>query len=134
MNRGTYVILIKLTSSVDISRPRNMKLPEGLYVYVGSAMNSLTGRLRRHLKKKKKIHWHIDQLTEMGDIILLIGIPGRSKLEEKLSRFLSEYFQVIKGFGSSDLKVDGNLFKVNSFSSFFGAFQMFFEKFNDFSK
>ncbi len=127
MNSGTYVLVIKLESSVPIERPKAMVLEEGIYVYVGSAKRGLLSRLRRHLSKGKKIHWHIDQLTEKATPVFFAALLGR-KLEQELSDFLEERFQVIEGFGSSDLSSKGNLFRVSSLSSFLAEFKEFCEK------
>ena len=40
----------------------------GYYLYFGSALNSLEGRLRRHLRSDKKLHWHIDFLSAKATI------------------------------------------------------------------
>ena len=113
MNSGTYLLILKLEEDLDITRPYRIRLKKGYYVYVGSAMNSLTGRLRRHLSKKKKIHWHIDQLTERGKVVLIVALIGR-KVEREISEFLSRHMKVIERFGSSDLKVKGNLFLIEN--------------------
>lgn len=131
MNKGTYVIVLKIDRNVEVSRPIFRILPEGLYAYVGSAMNSLTGRLKRHLSRGKKIHWHIDQLTEIGEVVFLAAFVGQ-KLEEDLSVFLSKRFEVVEDFGSSDLKTRGNLFKISDLSSFIESLRHFCEEFEDF--
>lgn len=112
MDKGTYVIILKIEKTLEIEKPRKIILTPGHYVYVGSAMRGLLSRLRRHLSKGKNPHWHIDQLTEKGEVVAFFAIVGE-KLEEKLSKFLGEKLEVIKGFGSSDLKTKGNLFRVN---------------------
>ena len=131
MNRGTYLILIRLSHPVRVSRPRETVLEKGVYAYVGSAMNSLTSRIKRHLTKGKKVHWHIDQLTEEGDVILFLGIIG-GRLEEELSRFLAERFEVVEDFGSSDLRVKGNLFRIRDFGELWRDLMRFLEKHGDF--
>ena len=37
---------------------------EGDYIYIGSAKGCLETRLQRHLRKEKRIFWHIDYLLE----------------------------------------------------------------------
>ena len=111
MNRGTYVMFIRLRKEVLLKKPRKMRLEKGLYLYVGSAWNSLTGRLSRHLKKEKKIHWHVDQLTIAGEVVAILALPGL-KVEREISEFLSGRFESVRNFGSSDLPVRSNLFRV----------------------
>lgn len=94
-------------------------LEPGLYVYVGSAMNDLALRVSRHLRKRKKKHWHIDYLLERAKVLSVIMLPSKRKIEEEISLLLSTKFDGPKGFGSSDLKVKTNLYKLNDLNEFF---------------
>jgi Uri superfamily endonuclease len=129
MDKGTYILLVYLPSNVEITRPKSMELKKGYYAYVGSAMNSLTGRLKRHLLKDKKIHWHVDQLTSRGRVIFFAGFVG-CRLEEELSEFLSKELDVIEKFGSSDLRTKGNLFHVKNPKQILEALARFSEKYS----
>ncbi len=131
MNKGTYIIVLRVDRDISISRPSVQSLPKGFYAYVGSAMNSLTGRLKRHLSKGKKIHWHIDQITEAGEVVFIAGFVGK-RMEKMLSDFLSGEFEVVKGFGSSDIGTKGNLFRIADLPSLLKSLKHFCEKFGDF--
>ena len=124
VNTGTYLIVMKIDKDIEITRPKRMILKKGYYAYVGSAMNSLIGRLKRHLIKGKKIHWHIDQLTERGEVVLIIAFVGR-KIEEEFSESLSKRFVVVERFDSSDLKVKGNLFFLENLRKIFEVLKDF---------
>ena len=62
--KGTYCLLIHLKqdSKITIGKLGEKNFQKGYYIYVGSALNSLKTRIQRHLRKEKKIHWHIDYL------------------------------------------------------------------------
>jgi len=123
MNKGSYLIILKLPEEIELRYGENTeRLEKGFYVYVGSAMNSLTGRVKYHLSDNKKGKWHIDKLIEVSDVEYVILIPSKWKLEEKISNTLVKncYLEVVKNFGSSDVKTKGNLFFVRD--------KRFFEK------
>lgn len=112
---GSYILLVELKEESNIeSKSKKWNLEKGLYLYVGSAMNSLSGRLKHHLSKKDKPHWHIDYLlnTDQSDILFAFLIPGKVKIEENLSKFVSKYGKSVKGFGASDCKIESNLYSV----------------------
>lgn len=45
-----------------------VRFPPGYYVYTGSALGGLAKRLKRHLRPKKRFHWHIDYLLVAAEI------------------------------------------------------------------
>jgi Uri superfamily endonuclease len=116
MNKGTYLLFINVQEKIEVSSKSSCWIIDsGLYVYVGSAMSTLTGRVKRHLSEKKNKHWHIDFLTSRSEIILAILLPSRIKKEEEISQLVSEFGMPIKGFGSTDCKgLKSNLYKINS--------------------
>lgn len=91
----------------------------GLYAYIGSAMNNIEKRILRHLRKNKRKHWHIDYLTEVGEVICAVMFPSENRIEETISKMFSKRFELIPGFGATDLDVDTNLFFVNKIEEFF---------------
>ena len=69
--KGCYCLIINLDKNSEIRIGRKLgkiKFKKGTYVYVGSAMNSLESRLKRHLSDEKKMHWHIDYLLKESKI------------------------------------------------------------------
>ncbi len=110
--KGTYILLIRLPGRHDIriGRLGELEFEEGYYAYVGSALNGLDARINRHLKKGKKLHWHIDHLLQHSAICDVYHKPGEKKEECELARVLNENFKSIKYFGSSDCKCDSHLF------------------------
>ena len=68
---GIYLLLIEISSNVGlhVGKLGKQVLEAGYYLYVGSALNGLRSRISRHLQVDKKLHWHIDCLTNAGNII-----------------------------------------------------------------
>jgi endonuclease-3 len=111
---GVYCLLLRLAKgrTIRVAR-RERTFPAGYYLYVGSAMNGLEARIRRHLSSKKKPHWHIDSLTRHANIHRVFRQLIRSKDAEcRLARKLSSRKDTteIRGFGSSDCRCSSHLF------------------------
>lgn len=110
--KGSYVLIIK------IDRDRNLRIgklgtvgfKKGYYAYVGSALNGLNGRIRRHISNRKSLHWHVDYLLKEGKITDVYVKSAEEKEECDIADLLSLRFQSIKNFGSSDCKCRGHLF------------------------
>jgi len=133
--KGSYILLIELATekNILIGKLGYLFFPKAFYAYVGSAMNGLEARLARHLRKEKKLHWHIDYLLKevaIADIILCFSEPfafchsegakrpknlaqGKLRMECFLARALAKEFQSIPGFGSSDCKCQSHLYFGN---------------------
>ena len=57
--KGSYCLIIYLKKEENIKIGNlysNLKFNKGYYVYIGSAMNSLIPRIKRHLSQEKKLH------------------------------------------------------------------------------
>ncbi len=117
MSKGTYVLRIKVKKDLllNVGALGKRRFEKGVYLYVGSAMNSLEKRVKRHIKKEKKKRWHIDYLTTVEDVEIEGAYVFREKrIEEKLSEALSEICKSVDGFGASDMKnVKSNLYLSN---------------------
>ncbi|RLI89266.1 MAG: GIY-YIG nuclease family protein [Candidatus Altiarchaeales archaeon] len=114
IRRGSYILLMKLDSdmAIEIGALGRINFKKGFYAYVGSALNGLEQRLRRHLSKEKKKFWHIDYFLEKAEVMAIFIIESDRKLECKIAKELGKYFSVIKNFGSSDCSCEGHLFYV----------------------
>jgi Uri superfamily endonuclease len=68
---GTYILIIELRerATTDVGRLGALIFEQGYYLYVGSALGGLGGRLRRHLASAKRLHWHIDHLLSLGRVV-----------------------------------------------------------------
>lgn len=104
---GAYLIelFLKEPVAVDYGRNGQITLDPAWYFYVGSAYGpgGLASRIGRHFRKRKKIHWHIDQLTNRALQIYALPVDNGSEcdLVVKLSS-LREFDHPLPGFGSSD--------------------------------
>ncbi len=107
--KGIYVIVLDLPDiEIGVGSLGRMRF-SGKYAYVGS--NQRGGRIERHLRKGKVRKWHIDYLTERGKIELVLTMPLKKSAEEELAKFLARRFEVIRGFGNSDCRDPGHLFR-----------------------
>ena len=110
--KGCYCLVINLdnTSEIKIGKLGKVNFKKGYYVYVGSAMNSLTARIRRHLSEEKKLRWHIDYLLKESEITDVIYSVSDEKVECELSQCLSQKAASVKDFGCSDCKCESHLY------------------------
>lgn len=118
---ATYCLMIKLNqnSRIKIGKLGEMNFKKGYYVYVGSALNSLDARIRRHLSKEKKLFWHIDYLLASLNAALEEVIMERSKekWECNVAIEISKKGLPVNKFGCSDCKCNSHLFYFESFEA-----------------
>lgn len=137
--KGSYCLIInmKRKKTMKIGKKLgNIDFKKGSYVYVGSAMNSLTARINRHLSDKKKLHWHVDYLLTNAEITDVIYAESTRKIECKLSDYMSKQTSGIKGFGCSDCDCESHLYyfknrkeAIENVESAFDSIAMEFEYF-----
>ena len=106
------MLLIQLPEEQTITtgKLKATYFPRGYYAYVGSAMGGFKSRLNRHLKSNKKPHWHIDYLLEKASISEIVLCETKDRTECAVAQALSQQFDSIPGFGSSDCKCRSHLF------------------------
>lgn len=108
-NAGTYalVILSQNHLRLQIGKLGTYDFSSGYYIYVGSALQGLNNRLKRHQTAEKSLHWHIDYLLIQTTIIQIWYSLSKDRLECVWNAILSEppgAAPFIKGFGSSDCR------------------------------
>lgn len=111
--KGCYCLIIKLNKKSTIKIGKKLgkiEFKKGYYVYVGSAMNSLESRIKRHLSDEKKLHWHVDYLLKKSEITDVIYTESERKIECDLSQSISEKSKGVKDFGCSDCKCESHLY------------------------
>lgn len=114
---GVYALLIDLTAHAEVvvGRLGCVTFRSGYYLYFGSAMNGLAARVRRHLEREKRLHWHIDYLTcitapeevwwsECGERAECLWAEAGTKL--------SGASVPTPGFGSSDCRCRSHLVHI----------------------
>lgn len=125
--KGIYCLILEVKKDVKvvIGALGKKSFRKGNYIYIGSALNNLEKRIQRHLRKEKKIHWHIDYLTTNKEFkIIKTFFKQTSKKEEcNIAKKVSEKGIPINSFGCSDCKCQSHLYKVK-----------FYEFINDFMK
>ena len=105
--------------SLNVGALGRMTFPQGAYVYVGSAMNGLDARLRRHMNTSmgshRAIHWHIDYLLRVEGVSIesIFVQESETKNECAIAAAVSERGVPVKGFGCSDCHCISHLFKVD---------------------
>lgn len=109
--KGCYCLIIKVEDEkkLKIGKKIENNFKKGYYVYIGSAMNNLESRVKRHLSSSKKLHWHIDYLLKHGQIDEVIYNLDE-KAECDLSKKLSLNNEYVKDFGCSDCNCKSHLY------------------------
>jgi len=110
--KGSYILIIKLpkTRTVTTGSLLDINFPRGYYAYVGSALGGVKSRLNYHLKRNKKLHWHIDYLLQKASITDIIVAETTDRAECAIAQALSSQFDSIPGFGCSDCHCASHLF------------------------
>lgn len=115
----TYVLFIQIgnAETVGVGRLGVIDLLPGSYIYIGSAKGCLEKRMNRHLRKDKKLFWHIDYILNqnVSSEIKEIWTHDNSNecwLTHQLERFCWAH-PVKKGFGSSDCHCWTHFFSID---------------------
>lgn len=123
MDKGTYALLIQLKNgtALAVGRLGEFYLPQGYYMYCGSALGGLEARIKRHLRRDKQLHWHIDYLLQYAEVVDVWCIISNQRLECVLcdeARQLFDSVDIALGFGSSDCHCPSHLLYFNTKPSF----------------
>jgi Uri superfamily endonuclease len=111
---GVYALEIDLCKdiSVRVGAMDNVHFKEGIYVYVGSAQCNLEKRVQRHLRKEKKLFWHIDYFlsNERAKIEKVLFRQADRLAECAIAQELGRQGEPVAGFGCSDCRCQSHLF------------------------
>lgn len=133
--KGTYCLAICLNEDADIEIGKvlgEIAFKKGCYLYVGSAMNSLESRVRRHLSNDKKKHWHIDYLL-LNDISNVENVwvnVSDKKIECELAQEIMKNEEAVPKFGCSDCKCESHLIYFENMEKAEKKVREAFEKLN----
>ena len=113
-DRGIYLLLIfkDKNEEIRVGALGKIKFDKGYYVYIGSAQRNLRKRIERHLRKEKKMKWHIEYLLSHSKIIDIFAKNYPKSYEEKIAIKLGEKYPYIPKFGSSDSRAPSHLFRI----------------------
>jgi sugar fermentation stimulation protein A len=110
-----YQLVIRLRRKrfIEVGRLGRFAFPSGYYIYTGSARRGLESRTARHLRKEKRLRWHVDYLLVLARVVGVARYREGPLSECELSRKvegLPGSGIVAPGFGSSDCKCSTHLF------------------------
>ncbi|WP_304124630.1 DUF123 domain-containing protein [Methanosphaera cuniculi] len=119
-DKGNYCLIIKVENdcSIKIGARGNIDFRCGYYVYVGSALGSLSKRIIRHLSDDKKKHWHADYLLldKNTKVEQVIYTHSTKKIECMISNEISQDTdKYIESFGCSDCKCSSHLYYFDTY-------------------
>jgi len=114
-SQGVYTLIIRMRrpEEIRVGRLGSKVFPEGYYSYTGSAFGrgafNLNGRVRRHLRQKESMRWHIDYLLsgKSAEIEAVVFSELNANRECKVSKsigLLSGVEVIMTRFGSSDCR------------------------------
>jgi sugar fermentation stimulation protein A len=111
---GLYQLVIRIREArhIRVGNHGNFFFNAGYYVYTGSANRHLQSRIARHLRRKKKMRWHIDYLLRHGRVLQVkryINRQSECELNRKVAKIPGSLIPA-PGFGSSDCKCPAHLF------------------------
>lgn len=111
-DRGSYLLAgyLKEDAYIPIGSLGKRFFARGFYLYVGSAMRSLSQRIQRHFRRTKKKHWHIDFLLPFLEDLHAFPIQSSERLECALAQELRSISQEVPPFGASDCSCTSHLF------------------------
>ena len=112
---GVYTLVLFVSKEITLTVGcLGMQIfPRGHYTYTGSALgkgsSNLKHRIARHLRKEKRLFWHIDYLLADQNVFVEAIVTAETK--EKIECTLNHYLKQIKGakvpiygFGASDCR------------------------------
>ena len=112
-DRGSYLILYHLPRKklIEIGGLGKVTFKQGYYMYVGSAMKSLSKRVERHRRVGKKPHWHVDYFSGLADFHIALPVRSADDLECELASAIGSISEwTVPGFGCSDCSCPSHLF------------------------
>lgn len=112
--KGIYVLVLEVEKDVEVEVGSLGKLifEKGIYLYIGSAQNNLERRIKRHLSKDKKFHWHIDYLLASREVKIVEVLYRELSKEWECKIAKSITGEPVSKFGASDCDCISHLFKV----------------------
>ena len=131
-DKGAYILVMEIPKACNIAIGSigRVDVNPGYYLYAGSGMNGLSSRISRHLRKKKKLHWHVDFLRQVAGKVKAYPIRTPQYIEEELVLALEQVFSpVLHGFGASDSNLGTHLFYSPSDPFLTKSFQVLLSKF-----
>jgi sugar fermentation stimulation protein A len=110
--KGAYVLHIEVPKDqvIRIGSLGPVKFRKGYYAYVGSALGGIDARVSRHMRREKKIRWHIDYLLEGAKVLGAVCLPSDVRTECLIAEGFRSRLDPVPGFGCSDCRCLSHLF------------------------
>lgn len=121
---GCYVVVLEVAGDVPVeAKTLKVTVTRGIYLYIGSAggPGGLRARIRRHLRKRKRVWWHIDWLTSSDNVKVVgavyceasqCGPQGEASIAACLQ---GKGYEPVRRFGSTDdPDTESHLFRVSA--------------------
>ncbi|GIV21224.1 MAG: hypothetical protein KatS3mg023_2975 [Armatimonadota bacterium] len=111
---GAYQLVLFLAKDItlQVGALGTFEFPAGRYLYTGSALAGLRRRIARHLRKEKRLRWHIDYLLQYAVVedIRLFPLSEQGECAINQQALALPHARVIAhGFGSSDCRCPAHL-------------------------
>ena len=100
----SYSLFIKIEKPqiITVGRFGSFEFISGNYIYSGSARRNLLARVNRHLRKEKKLRWHIDYLLNAPTVDIIKVLVSTCQECELVAAGCGRI--LVPGFGSSDCR------------------------------
>ncbi len=114
---GIYMlgIVLREPRQIVVGRFGEHDFPAGFYLYVGSALGGLRGRINRHMRAKKLLHWHIDYLTVLNPVTSIWWAVSDERMECTWAKRVAQLPGAsvpLPGFGASDCRCETHLVRL----------------------
>src|SRR5574340_196450 len=94
-SRGVYTLILQVNEeplSLNVGSLGRVNLAAGQYLYTGSALGpgGLDSRLARHLRREKRLFWHIDYLIvdQRVEVSALVRADCLTRMECQVNKML----------------------------------------------
>lgn len=104
--------MLNTNQRIPAGKLKQIEFEPGIYLYIGSARNGLSGRIARHLRKEKKIFWHIDyflQKAKIKEIWVRNDYFDECQILSEAKSSIKNSCFPLKKFGSSDCRCPSHL-------------------------
>ena len=98
--------------TIAVGRLGDFVFPRGYYLYIGSALVGLSQRIGRHLRRDKRLRWHIDYLLREAEVAEVWYLVGGERSECAWCRAAMDMPGArlpVRGFGASDCRCPSHL-------------------------
>lgn len=115
LSQGSYALLCSLDGErvITVGRLGVCRFPPGYYLYVGSALGGggLGARIARHLRREKRLFWHIDYFLAEAAVLEVWEAESRKRAECDWAATALEFAGqiVVSRFGASDCRCPAHL-------------------------